>query len=302
MIVILGPTACGKTSLAAYTAAKLNTGIISADSRQVYRGMDIGTGKDLADYTLDGKEIPVSLIDVAEPSEEFNLHSYLKMFKDVYSDYRRLNKEPVLCGGTGLYIEAVIGGYNLVDVPENPELRKQYDRMELQELVALLQSFGPLHATTDSLDRQRTYRALEVAEYRKSQGLSERINPYPHRAIFGIHFEREIVRNRITDRLKERLNNGMIEEVNYLLDMGVTKKRLLQFGLEYKFITQYLSSEIQYDEMFNKLNIAIHQFSKRQMTWFRKMERSGYQIHWIDGELSTEEKFNEIQKTLNKTS
>jgi len=300
MIVILGPTACGKTSLAVYTAAQLNTGIISADSRQVYRGMDIGTGKDLTEYTLDGNEIPVSLIDVAEPAEEFNLHSYLKIFKEVYADYQRLGKDPVLCGGTGLYIEAVIGGYNLVDVPENAELRKQYDRMELQELVALLQSYGPLHATTDSLDRQRTYRALEVAEFRKSQGLSERVNPYPHQAIFGIHYERETVRQRITARLKERLNNGMIDEVNYLLDMGVSKKRLLAFGLEYKFITQYLSSEIQYDEMFNKLNIAIHQFSKRQMTWFRKMERSGYQIHWIDGELTVEEKFKKIQKTLNK--
>ncbi len=300
MIVILGPTACGKTSLAAYTAYRWNTGIISADSRQVYRGMDIGTGKDLGDYIIEGHEIPVSLVDVADPAEEFNLYAYLKHFREAWTQYEQLGKDPVMCGGTGLYIEAVIGGYNLVDVPENPVLRKQFDRMSLPELISTLQSYGPLHATTDTQDRERTYRALEVAEYRKSQGLSERTVPYPCKAIFGIHYEREIVRQRITARLKERLNNGMIEEVNSLLDQGVTKKRLLAFGLEYKYITLYLSSEIQYDEMFNKLNIAIHQFSKRQMTWFRKMERSGYQIHWIDGNLSLEEKFNKIQKTLNK--
>lgn len=302
MIVILGPTACGKTSLAAYAAHQLKTGIISADSRQVYRGMDIGTGKDLDAYTVDGHPVPVALVDVADPQEEYNLHAYLKHFREAWNGYAVQGKRPVLCGGTGLYIEAVIGGYNLVDVPENPVLRKQYDRMSLQELVSVLQSYGPLHATTDTEDRERTYRALEVAEYRKSQGLSERTVPFPYKAIFGIHFERDIVRQRITERLRERLNNGMIEEVNTLLDQGVTKKRLLAFGLEYKYITLYLSSEIQYDEMFNKLNIAIHQFSKRQMTWFRKMERSGYPIHWIDGNLSLEEKFNKIQETLNKNT
>lgn len=300
MIVILGPTACGKTSLAAYTASRLNTGVISADSRQVYRGMDIGTGKDLSDYIVDGKIVPYYLIDVADPGNEFNLFSYLKYFKTIYADFQNRNQLPVLCGGTGLYIEAVIGGYNLVDVPENIELRRKLDDMGMPGLIALLKTYGPLHSTTDIVERKRAYRAIEVAEFRKKEGLSGRTEPYPYKAIFGIRYERDVVRKRITARLKERLDNGMLDEVRKLMDSGISRERLLAFGLEYKYLALFLYGEISYDEMFGKLNTAIHQFSKRQMTWFRKMERSGFQIIWLDGNLSLEEKFNLISKKINK--
>ncbi len=302
MITILGPTASGKTSLAAYTAFRLNGEVISADSRQVYRQMDIGTGKDIGDYIVENQNIPVHLLDIADAGTEFNVYKYLCQFEKVYNDIVTRNVLPVFCGGTGLYLEAVLGGYNMVDVPVNQELRNELDSLSMPELVDRLKSYGPVHATTDIVDRNRVYRALEVAAFRLIHALDAKRNAYPNKLIFGISNNRDVVRSRITSRLKERLENGMIDEVQHLLDNGVSSTQLKSYGLEYKYLTLYLEGELDYNTMFQLLNIAIHQFSKRQMTWFRKMERSGFQILWIDGSLSLENKFNEIKKRLNKTN
>ena len=300
MITILGPTASGKTALAAYTAFRLNGEVISADSRQVYKLMDIGTGKDIDDYVVDNQPIPVHIVDVAEAGTEYNVYKYLSDFEVAYQDILKRKKLPVFCGGTGLYLEAVLGGYNMVEVPVDPGFRNGLNSLSLEALVDKLKSYGPTHATTDIVDRQRVYRALEVADYREKYGLTAKKEPYPNKLIFGISNPRDLVRARITSRLKSRLENGMIEEVQMLIEKGVDPLQLISYGLEYKYITLYLQKQLDYETMFTLLNIAIHQFSKRQMTWFRKMEKSSFNIHWIDGGLSLENKFNEIEKMLNK--
>ncbi len=296
MITILGPTATGKTAFAALIAHRLGGEIISADSRQVYKGMNIGTGKDYDDYIIKGEKIPCHLIDIVDPGYEYNIFEYQAGFLKAYHAIVSRNKLPVLCGGTGLYIESVLKGYKMVKVPVDKEKRTFLETKNDTELTEYLASFRFLHNITDTSDRERLVRAIEIQEYYHNH--PELITSFPtiKNDLFGIYFDRQIIRRRITTRLKQRLNEGMIDEVSSLIDNGVTPEKLKFYGLEYKFITQYLLGELGYDGMFEKLNIAIHQFAKRQMTWFRKMERSGFKIHWIDGELTDEEKLEIVLK------
>ena len=297
LIVIIGCTATGKTNVAVNLAAQISAEIISADSRQVYRGMDVGTGKDLSEFTLDGKEIPHHLIDIVDAGEEYNVFHYQKDFLKAYLDIQQREKQAILCGGTGMYLEAVLKGYRLVDVPTDKELRKELDAKSKEELVATLASYRPLHNTTDSSEIDRIIRAIEIAKFEREN--KDLISDFPkiNSKLFGISFERDELKNRITRRLKSRLKNeGMIAEVEGLLKSGVDAERLKFYGLEYKLITQYLLNEIDRNEMFTRLNIAIHQFSKRQATWFRKMERNGADINWIDGNLPLNEKVEIITR------
>jgi tRNA dimethylallyltransferase len=298
LLTILGPTASGKTSLAAHVASKLGSGVISADSRQVYQGMDIGTGKDFDDYIIDGKPIPLHLVNICKAGEKYNLFEYQKDFNKVFHQFSIQNKIPVLCGGSGLYIEAVLKGYDLSSVPVNQTLRNELGKKSDEELVKLLASYKKLHNTTDTATHKRLIRAIEIEIYQKENSINQIHDHEISSLIAGIKFERSEQKKRITDRLKFRLENGMIEEVELLLENGISPENLIYYGLEYKFITQYLIGEIEYDEMFNLLNIAIHQFSKRQMTWFRKMERSGFQIHWLNGNLPLEEKVEKVLKLM----
>ena len=294
MITILGPTATGKTRLAAHIAAKLNGEVISADSRQVYKGMDLGTGKDYDDYIVNGNKIPYFLIDIVDPGYEYNVYEYQSDFLKIYKNIISRQKLPVLCGGTGLYIEAVLKGYKLVKVPENNSLRKKLGKKDNDELIKMLSSFRPLHNVTDSKDKERLIRAIEIQNYYKEN--PDLISDFPKikNEIFGIYFDRNIIRRRITERLKARLESGMVDEVKNLLSKGITPEQLKFYGLEYKYITQYIIGELNYENMFRNLNTAIHQFAKRQMTWFRRMERSGFKIHWIDGNSDIEYKVNYI--------
>ena len=297
LIVILGCTATGKTNVAVNLANKIKGEVISADSRQVYKGMDVGTGKDLSEFTVDGKAIPHHLIDIVEAGSEYNVYKYQKDFLEAYDGIQKRGNQAILCGGTGMYLEAVLKGYRLLDVPEDATLRKRLADKSDKELVAELLTYKALHNTTDSIERDRIVRAIEVFIYKKDN--ESLINDYPkiYEQVYGINFERGILKKRISERLKNRLKNeGMIEEVEGLIAAGVSPDRLKFYGLEYKLITQFLLGEIDRKEMFNKLNIAIHQFSKRQATWFRKMERNGFAINWIDGNLALDEKVNLILK------
>lgn len=286
MITILGPTACGKTDLAAHLAYYIDGEIISADSRQVYRGMDIGTGKDLADYTVNGRQIPYHLIDICDPGEKYNLFRYQQDFHKAYSDIRSRGKVPILCGGTGLYIESVLRGYSLSPVPQNPELRKSLEGRSLAELTDILvnlkeQTGSAMHNTTDVDSCQRAIRAIEIESYNLQTPLEKRAMPPVDSLVIGVSIDRNLRRERITRRLKQRLDNGMVDEIRGLLDKGVSRDDLVYYGLEYKYVTMYAVGELSYDEMFRQLEIAIHQFAKRQMTWFRGMERRGVKINWI---------------------
>lgn len=304
MITILGPTASGKTSLASALAADINAEIISADSRQVYRDMDIGTGKDLDDYKVGNKIVKYHLIDIVEPGTKYNLFEYQRDFLDVYRDIVRRGVTPILCGGTGLYIEAVLSGYNLLPVPENTMLRKELEKKSMDELTKLLIQLkkannSNMHNSTDIDNKKRVIRAIEIETYYKDNSqVSKRVCPKIDTLIFGINIEREERRKRISERLCQRLESGMIDEVKMLLDRGISPVDLIYYGLEYKFVTQYLIKEITYNEMFHSLEIAIHQFAKRQMTWFRGMERRGFKIHWIDFSLPMEDKIEYIKSYL----
>lgn len=301
MITVLGPTATGKTRLAALLADKTGGEIISADSRQVYRGMDIGTGKDLADYMVNGRDIPSHLVDIADPGTEYNVFGFQRDFLLAYADIRQRGHVPVLCGGSGLYLEAVLNGYRLQQVPENIALREKLKSLSDTKLVEVLKRYGILHNTTDIADRQRTLRAIEIKEFEKSHTIREEF-PKINSVNLGINFPREMVRLRITQRLKSRLENGMIEEVQRLLHNGLKPKQLTFYGLEYRYVTQYVTCEMTYSEMFSKLNTAIHQFSKRQMTWFRRMEKRGIVIHWLDGRLREEEKLSACLEIIRSVS
>ena len=303
MITILGPTASGKTSVAARLAAEIGGEIISADSRQVYRRMDIGTGKDLADYTLEIKHetlnIPYHLIDICEPGTKYNLYQYQQDFYEAYQHIQSRGAVPILCGGTGLYIEAVRKGYQLAPVPQNPELRARLEGKSLDELtqmlVALKQQNGSnMHNTTDVDSAQRAIRAIEIEEYNLHTPMPKRELPPIDSLIIGVNIDRELRREKITRRLKARLEEGMVDEVQSLLNEGIPAEDLIYYGLEYKYVTEYLTGKTTYDEMFRGLEIAIHQFAKRQMTWFRGMERRGFTIHWIDATLPMEEKVAKI--------
>jgi tRNA dimethylallyltransferase len=299
MITILGPTASGKTPVAARLASEIGGEVISADSRQVYRRMDIGTGKDLADYVVDGHQIPFHLIDIREPGTKYNLFEYQQDFYDVYQDIRRRGKEPILCGGTGLYIEAVLKGYKLSPVPQNQQLRDSLEGKSLAELTQLLTELkarngSNMHNTTDVDSCQRAIRAIEIETYNLEHPTPRRELPAVDSVIIGIDIDRDLRREKITRRLRKRLEEGMVDEVQALLDEGIPAEDLIYYGLEYKFLTEHLTHQITYDEMFTRLEIAIHQFAKRQMTWFRGMERRGFLIHWIDAMQPMDEKVGEI--------
>jgi tRNA dimethylallyltransferase len=300
LITILGPTASGKTDLAAHLAYDLQTEIISADSRQVYRGMDLGTGKDLEDYVVKGRQIPYHLIDICDAGFKYNLFMYQQDFLNVYQDMVGRNLLPILCGGTGLYIESVLKGYRMIPVPENPELRASLEGKPLDELARILSGYKTLHNTTDVDTPKRAIRAIEIGEYYRTHPVQEREFPEIHPLIIGVNIDRELRREKITNRLKQRLDQGMLDEIRRLLDSGVHPDDLIYYGLEYKYLTLYVIGKLSYEEMFSQLEIAIHQFAKRQMTWFRGMERRGFLIHWIEATLPMEEKVARIKELLNQ--
>lgn len=316
MITILGPTASGKTSLAAALAAQIDTldasiwggstkgaEIISADSRQVYRGMDIGTGKDLEDYTVEGKLIPYHLIDICDAGTKYNLFQYQQDFYDAYQDITHRGVLPILCGGTGLYIESVLKGYHLSPVPQNPALRSSLESKTLEELTDMLvdlkaKNGSNMHNRTDVDTAQRAIRAIEIETYNLEHPMPERELPAVDSLVIGVSIDRDARRDKITRRLKQRLENGMVEEIKGLLDRGIPAENLLYYGLEYKFITEYVIGKTSYEEMLRGLEIAIHQFAKRQMTWFRGMERRGFTIHWIDAFQPMEQKLEQVLELM----
>lgn len=298
MLTILGPTATGKTQLAARMAYHLNGEVLSADSRQIYRGMDLGTGKDLADYVVQGSKIPCHLVDIANAGEQYNVFEFQRQFIQAFKDILSRGKFPVFCGGSGLYLEAVLKGYQLTQVPSNKTRRAELAVLSLEELTRILKAYKTVHNTSDTETKNRAIRAIEIEEYLRSHPDLDFEFPAINSLIVGVQFDRDTRRNRITDRLQQRLNEGMIEEVKGLLDSGLKPEDLMYYGLEYKYVTLYLIGELSREEMFERLNIAIHQFAKRQMTWFRKMEREGFLIHWLDGFMPMEEKVAFIRHLL----
>lgn len=294
LLVVTGPTASGKTSLAAALASSLNGEIISADSRQVYRQMDLGTGKDLTEYVVDGKKIPYHLIDIADPGHKYNLFEYQRDFTRVLNDMRSRKKFPVVCGGSGMYIDSIVSGYKLDEVPPDPVFRASLEKKNLEELSEILSGYKRLHNKTDIDSRKRAIRAIEIERYISIHKKNQTYSPVIKPLIVGVLFSREKRRERITDRLKDRLDRGMVEEVKQLLNLGTDPETLIYYGLEYKYITLFITGKLTYSEMFTSLETAIHQFAKRQMTWFRGMERKGIRIHWIDGELPMEKKLESV--------
>ena len=305
LLTILGPTATGKTNLAACLAYEIDGEVISADSRQVYRGMNIGTGKDLSDYLVNGKQIPHHLIDIVDAGYEYSVFEYVNDFQKAYQAIAGRKKTPILCGGSGMYLEAVLKGYELKYAPVNDEIRSTINLKSNEELIEVLKSHKSLHNFTDTNDRERLLRAVEIAMSsesgvgsREKDALSSQFSILSSNIIFGIHFERETIRQRITERLNIRLKEGMIDEVKGLMLSGISAEKLKYYGLEYKYIAMYLKNEIDYNSMFNKLNIAIHQFAKRQTTWFRRMEKHGFNIRWINGNLDTRSKVDIILHSI----
>ena len=298
LITILGPTASGKTPLAVALAYKLDTEIISGDSRQIYRRMDLGTGKDLADYVVNDHQVPYHLIDIVDPGYKYNVFEYQRDFLAAYNKVKQKGKLPVLCGGTGMYLESVLKGYRLLPVPENPQLRTSLADKSLKELTQMLSTYKKLHNSTDVDTVKRAIRAIEIEEYYLTQSPEARSFPEIKSLVVGVDIERDLRREKITRRLKQRLDEGMVDEVRKLLDEGIAPEDLIYYGLEYKFLTLYVTGEITYDEMFHGLETAIHQFAKRQMTWFRGMERRGITIHWIDATLPMEEKVAKIMDLM----
>jgi len=303
LITILGPTASGKTSLAAALAYHIDGEIISSDSRQVYRGMTIGTGKDLDDYVVDGHAIPYHLIDICEPGEKYNIFQYQQDFVQAWYDVVSRGKWPILCGGSGLYIESVLRGYALSPVEQNPELRKSLEGKSLDELTKILldlkaKTGSTMHNTTDVDTPQRAIRAIEIETFNAEHPTQLRQMEAPESIVIGVNIDRDERRRKITARLKKRLDEGMVDEIRGLLAKGINPEDLIYYGLEYKYVTLYAIGKLSYDEMFRQLEIAIHQFAKRQMTWFRGMERRGCQIHWIDASLSMEDKLQQIKELI----
>lgn len=298
LITIIGPTACGKTTFAANLASELDTEIISADSRQIYRTMDIGTGKDLADYVVGGRQIPYHLIDIVEPGYKYNLFEYQRDFLKAYEDIKSRNKLPILCGGTGLYVESVLKGYRLTPVPENPELREKLADKSLEELIEILRTYKTLHNVSDLDTAKRAIRAIEIADHYKNQEKDEVPFPKINSLVIGLEIDREERREKISRRLRARLEEGMVDEIKNILAKGVDPEDLIYYGLEYKFVTNYVIGRISYEEMVNTLEIAIHQFAKRQMTWFRGMEKRGIKINWIDSKLPMQEKIGRAMEMI----
>lgn len=299
MLAVVGPTASGKTSLAVDVALAVSGAeIISADSRQVYRGMDIGTGKDLAEYERDGVVVPSHLLDIVDAGEKYNLFEFQRDFLSAYNDIKERGAFPVMCGGSGLYVESVLKGYRLLPVPENPALRESLEEKSLEELTEILSRYKTLHNNTDTDTKKRAIRAIEIEEYYRTCPAEERYFPQINCLTIGVSVDREVRRNRITRRLHERLDAGMVDEVRGLLDKGVTAEQLMYYGLEYKYLTQYIIGELSYDDMVKGLEIAIHQFAKRQMTWFRGMEKRGVHIHWVDAALPRDKQVELIKDLL----
>jgi tRNA dimethylallyltransferase len=298
LVTVLGHTAGGKTRFAACLAHRTGGEIISADSRQVYRRMDLGTGKDYGDYLVQGHRVPVHLLDTLEPGYEYNVYEYQKDFLEAYSRIRDRGLLPVLCGGSGLYLEAVLRGYRLIRVPVNRPFRKDLEGKSMEELTALLSSFRQLHNITDTVNRKRLVRALEIEAYYRDHPELDEDYPELEPLILGICFDRETRRERITRRLHERLGEGMVEEVQALIGEGLPAEKLIYYGLEYKYITEYLQGKYSLEEMTARLETAIHRFAKRQMTWFRGMERRGIHIHWLEGSLPLEDKLEKAVSLL----
>ena len=298
LITVLGPTACGKTRLAVALADRVGGEILSADSRQVYRGMDIGTGKDLADYEINGRHIPYHLIDIAEPGSKYNVYEFQGDFLKAYRGVVERGAQPIMCGGTGLYLESVLRGYRLIPVPENPELRKSLEGKTLAELTRILEGYKTLHNTTDVDTCKRAIRAIEIEEcYRKTPVEAGGV-PTLRSLNIGVDISRDMRRELISSRLKKRLDEGMIDEVKGLLDRGIPAEDLIYYGLEYKYVTLYVTGQLEYKYLLQELEVAIHQFAKRQMTWFRGMERRGIKIEWIPFEWSTSQKVDRIVELM----
>jgi tRNA dimethylallyltransferase len=276
LICILGPTASGKTRYAVAMARELGGEILSGDSRQVYRGMDIGTGKDLAEYG----DVPYHLIDIVEAGEKYNIYQYQHDFERAYRDIVSRGRMPILCGGSGLYIEAATCGYHLPDVPPDPSLRSALEQLPEEELIARYESLRKPHNTTDYDTRQRLIRAIEIAVYEDAHPVTRTAFLPVKTKYIGISVSRDERNARIDRRLDERLREGLVEEVQGLLSRGLKPEELIYYGLEYKYVTLYLTGSLSYEEMVSRLRIAIHQFAKRQMTWFRGMERKGIEIEW----------------------
>ena len=296
IITILGPTASGKTALAVALANELDAEIISADSRQVYRGMTLGTGKDLREYEIERKLIPYHLIDICNPGEKYNIFAFQRDFHAVFESLKKKGKLPVLCGGSGLYIESVLSGYKLLDVPENRELREELKDKTLDELEKILRSYKKLHNKTEVDSAQRAIRAIEIEEYYLKQDPEQRDYEPINSLIIGVDIDRDLRREKISRRLKSRLEEGMVDEVKGLLESGISAEDLIYYGLEYKYITLYITGNLSYREMYDQLEIAIHQFAKRQMTWFRGMERRGFAIHWLEAGIALEEKVAAVKE------
>ncbi len=298
LLTILGPTAGGKTLVASNVAYKFGGEIISGDSRQIYRGMDLGTGKDFKDYIVNNQKIEYHLIDIMDAGYKYNLHEFQKDFFDVFKKINKKNKIPILCGGTGLYIEAIVENYKLYEVPENDEFRKSLEEKSLEELIKILSEIKKVHNKSDFDTKKRAIRAIEIESFYKENPEKKVNYPKIKSLNIGVKFDRETQRKRITQRLTQRFEEGMIDEVRNLIKSGVLTETLMYYGLEYKFITQHILGHLTFDEMFNSLNTAIHQFLKRQMTWFRRMEKNGHQIYWLDGQMNIEEKLKKIEKLM----
>ena len=298
ILVVTGPTASGKTALAAAIANRVGGEIISADSRQVYRGMNLGTGKDYEDYHVNGKDIPCHLIDIADPGYKYSVFEYQRDFKKVYSDLKKRKIFPVVCGGSGMYADSIITGYKMFEVPPDSGLRIELEKKSMEELREILATFKSLHNTTDIDTKKRVIRAIEIEHSSRNLGSHYSEFPKIKSLLTGILFDRDTRRKRISERLKQRFDSGMIDEVKNLIDRGINIDTLIYYGLEYKFITLYLTGKISYQEMIRDLEIAIHQFAKRQMTWFRGMEKKGIKINWIDGKIPLEEKVEKVMELL----
>ena len=301
ILLVTGPTASGKTSLAANIAQRVGGEIISADSRQVYRGMNLGTGKDYDDYSVNSIAIPYHLIDIVDPGYKYNVFEYQRDFNRVYSDLKKRKIFPVVCGGSGMYADSIISGYKMFEVPPDSGLRIELEKKSMKELKDILSTFKTLHNITDLDTKKRVIRAIEIEHSVRNTGNKKSEFPKVRTLLTGIQFDRETRRKRITERLRQRLESGMVDEVKNLIERGVSYETLIYYGLEYKFIALYLTAKVSYQEMVRNLETAIHQFAKRQMTWFRGMERRGMKIHWIDGQLPMEEKVEKVMELLTVT-
>jgi tRNA dimethylallyltransferase len=300
LLVVTGPTASGKTSLAAAVAKKTGGEIISADSRQVYRSMNLGTGKDYDDYVIDGFNVPYHLIDIADPGYKYNVFEFQRDFYKVYTSLKERKVYPVVCGGSGMYADSIITGYKMFEVPPDSGLRIELEKKNMDQLREILSTYKNLHNTTDIDSKKRLIRAIEIEHFNRNQGKQHTEFPKVRSLVVGVMLDRESRRMRISERLKQRLNSGMVDEVKHLIDMGINTETLIYYGLEYKFITLYLTGKLSYDDMARDLETAIHQFAKRQMTWFRGMERRGIKIHWIDTNLPMEAKVQTVMELLSQ--